>query len=631
MSKRFVECRDVTLILPDDYTLVHPVLTLHWAGANDLRLLREDGTSFPNGGQIDSRAVPSWPLRFRVEPLSPTPEFVVRLLGEADNVTGEKAVDTIHGRIVNADLDVDANYDDVINGADEPLEETPGGLACVRTNNLTPITLTLAPKPGLPGKLTLSANVDDTRIKVWQDAGRTVPVALPKVWNAGAAAPGTLYVEGITPSAAVRDVELRLEYDENPQGQDNPLFKCEDRVRLTIIKVDLDIWNGGADLDNGEAVGPPGAQVPEGSEVSTGAYVLVNWDDDDGDGAINTATDGWDSNPTPDLNDTTVSGEDNLAKLVPEISPLLTVGTVELEVSGTDKDTVRLWTASNKGTNIALTADKVSWDLSNSSERSELQGYMTSGIWIEGTNACSVERGVTFTLRYKDSGGTEICSDSNKATVVLLRLGCGVHRLGASANEWIAGMGHAGLITAFTGTCVRADLVDPTKYRLTEMQMAPSPGGVKHPTWRQFYDASTNYWGEFDSGPTYVERLKILGAASHLDGMGVTYNLVDLLEHGGLSWDGSLSDLDELRCEGLVEVCHEWNGCNAWGEIHSGSVHYSVVTYCEEHEAAIGSLLNWKKHIFPATQCAEESTYKGADWDTDFTAIDPIEPLSVTW
>ena len=239
MSKRFVECRDVTLILPDDYTLVHPVLTLHWAGANDLRLLREDGTSFPNGGQIDSRAVPSWPLRFRVEPLSPTPEFVVRLLGEADNVTGEKAVDTIHGRIVNADLDVDANYDDVINGADEPLEETPGGLACVRTNNLTPITLTLAPKPGLPGKLTLSATMGGQRIKVWENANRTGDIVLPKTWNAGATIPGTLYVEGITNSATARDVELRLEYDENPQGQSNPLFKCEDRVRLTLFTMEL--------------------------------------------------------------------------------------------------------------------------------------------------------------------------------------------------------------------------------------------------------------------------------------------------------------------------------------------------------------------------------------------------------
>ncbi|HRU70310.1 MAG TPA: tetratricopeptide repeat protein [Kiritimatiellia bacterium] len=170
--------------------------------------------------------------------LAPATEFVVRLLGEEDNVTGEKAADTIHGRVVSVDLDVDADYNGVINDLDEPLEENPGGYACGRTNSLTPVKLTLEPA-NLPGKLTLSANVGDTRIKVWQDMGRATQVTLPKTWNAGAQ-PGTVYVEGISPSAALRDVELRLEYDENPQGQDNPLFKCADAVRLTILKVDTE-------------------------------------------------------------------------------------------------------------------------------------------------------------------------------------------------------------------------------------------------------------------------------------------------------------------------------------------------------------------------------------------------------
>jgi hypothetical protein len=75
------------------------------------------------------------------------------------------------------------------------------------------------------------------RIKVWENANRTGDIVLPKTWNAGATIPGTLYVEGITNSATARDVELRLEYDENPQGQSNPLFKCEDRVRLTVVKM----------------------------------------------------------------------------------------------------------------------------------------------------------------------------------------------------------------------------------------------------------------------------------------------------------------------------------------------------------------------------------------------------------
>ena len=222
----------------DDYGIVHPILTLHCVDANALCLLNEAGASFPNGGQIDSRVVPSWPLRFRAAPLAPVAECIVRVLGEADS-SSEQATDTIRARVVDVDLDIDANHDGAITDDDEPLEETAGGYVCVGTNSLAPVTLTLEPKTGLPGKLTLSATMGDGRIQVWTNIARTSQMTLPKVWNAGEAVPGTLYAEGITPSAAARDVELRLEYDESPQGQSNPIFKCADVVRLTILSVEF--------------------------------------------------------------------------------------------------------------------------------------------------------------------------------------------------------------------------------------------------------------------------------------------------------------------------------------------------------------------------------------------------------
>ena len=134
-----------------------------------------------------------------------------------------------------------SRYDGKIDDADEPLEMNPGGLVCVCTNNLTKIELTLKPD-GLPGKVTLSATEGGERIRIWQNPDRTDQIILPKAWNAGAQ-PGALYVEGIINSAAVRDVGLRLEYDENPPGQDNALFKCEDRVKLTVVKVGLEFQN----------------------------------------------------------------------------------------------------------------------------------------------------------------------------------------------------------------------------------------------------------------------------------------------------------------------------------------------------------------------------------------------------
>jgi hypothetical protein len=155
--------------------------------------------------------------------------------------TARKSIDTIHGRIVNVDIDVDANHDGAINGADEPLEVDPGGLACVCTNKLTPIKLKLQPA-GLPGKVTFSATMSGRRIKVWRNANRAGQIDLSKRGNV---VPGTLYVEGVVPSAALRDVELHLGYNENAEGQDNPLFKCEDRVRLTIVKVEIEKCDSG--------------------------------------------------------------------------------------------------------------------------------------------------------------------------------------------------------------------------------------------------------------------------------------------------------------------------------------------------------------------------------------------------
>ena len=58
-------------------------------------------------------------------------------------------------------------------------------------------------------------------------------------WLNTADMPPTLYVEGVTNSAAARDVELKLEYDETPQGDNSGLFKCDDRVKLTVVKIDM--------------------------------------------------------------------------------------------------------------------------------------------------------------------------------------------------------------------------------------------------------------------------------------------------------------------------------------------------------------------------------------------------------
>ncbi|MBU0677922.1 MAG: hypothetical protein KJ626_07365, partial [Verrucomicrobia bacterium] len=397
-------------------------------------------------------------------------------------------------------------------------------------------------------------------------------------------------------------------------------------VEGSILSVDLDIWNGGSDLDNGEAAGSQGAQVPDADEESVGAYLLVNWDDDDGDGEINAAGSGWTSLPKPDLDESTsITDEDNLAQLKPNLTPLLDVGTVELEVSGADAGKIKLWTTSTKGTEVALTSNKKTWDLSNSTQKSEFQNFMANSLWIEGIDEGSAERALTFTLRYKDSGGSEICNDVNNATIVLLKLGSALHREMAG---WPENRGHAGLLTAFNGNCTASDLIDSSKYEVTEMQS--SPNDCVHTTWQAFHSASSTYWWQYDCSQTFVNRLKVLLVAKYIfnDTGGETeYCLTDVLEPN--AWDGDLTDVESLRCDGLPELCYEWSGLSVWGKIVSGSTHYSIISYTQEHNEF---LWDWKKHLFPATQCGWETTYKGVNWDTQFSLSDVVRPLgAITW
>jgi hypothetical protein len=81
---------------------------------------------------------------------------------------------------------------------------------------------------------------------------------------------------------------------------------------------------------------------------SIGAYLLVNWDDDDADGVMN--NDGtWSALPVPDLTENSVASEDNLAKLQPIIQPLLDTAPLMLEVSGVDAGRIKLLDTKHQG------------------------------------------------------------------------------------------------------------------------------------------------------------------------------------------------------------------------------------------------------------------------------------------
>ena len=425
----------------------------------------------------------------------------------------------------------------------------------------------------------------------------------------------SFWLHGHAASGAVRDKAIKAEHNING---------CKDEAKYTVVKVDLDIWNGGSDLDNGQTAGSQGAQVPEDSEVSIGAYLLVNWDDDDADGTMN-ADGTWSALPLPDLTENSVANEDNLAKLKPTVEPLLDIGTIELEVSGPDADKVKLWAQSTKGTEVTLTSNKKTWNLANSTEKADFQTFMNDGYWIEGTDVGTAERGVTFTVRYKDGDGNEICKDDNKATVVMINLANVVAR-DNMIDLWGIGQnsrGHSALVWRYAGTCTLDDLTNDVNFILIEMQGPTDNRNLTTITQQAGYPA----YGCFrNPSMTYVQRLRIMRAACALVASApITYTATDALQPH--DWDGALNTITGLRCDSLVEVCYEINGVGAWGmerDADSHMIHYMINDQADNwsYSTAWGTwtpgannlpdnleehndfdLIGWADTFMPATQC----------------------------
>ena len=153
----------------------------------------------------------------------------------------------------------------------EGLEEDPGGLLWVNRPHPLP-ALTLQFDGASEGTACLQVTGGEGFIQMYEDASGTVPVTLfNECWDVSQL-PITRYLEGIASRESRGDVELRLTY-ETPGGS------CEDIVKLTVVEVDLAIYDGGSDLDHGDAIGAPGALVPEEDEeeIQHVTYTFSCW------------------------------------------------------------------------------------------------------------------------------------------------------------------------------------------------------------------------------------------------------------------------------------------------------------------------------------------------------------------
>ena len=91
------------------------------------------------------------------------------------------------------------------------------------------------------------------------------------------------------------------------------------------------------------------------------------------------------------------------------------------------------------------------------------------------------------------------------------------------------------------------------------------------------------------------------------------YTALDILSPNG--WNGAISTIAKIRCDGVIEVCYGLAGVSVWGAI---STHYPVDTYLMEHQLLYGvdtsdpqlGLSPYMQAAGPCTRMTECSFYE---------------------
>jgi hypothetical protein len=423
--------------------------------------------------------------------------------------------------------------------------------------------------------------------------------------------------------------------------EDATVFEHQGKaVEFELLKVDLEIYNGGSDLSIGRPTiaGPldpdPDYLVPDSLEESLGAYLLVNNDIDTLD--FFEAPTAEDIKPDFEVNGR-VEYEDNLAALKLDLDALssLTQGVIELEVPD-EGQKVKFWNYNRRGDaedQIVFTSGKKQWDLSIPEEKSDLFTRLAGlGIWMEAIEPSAEERDIEIKVNFIINGQT-VLMDQVNATAVLVHVGAGTYR----DNGWTVGgineRGHAALLYKMSsGILTRDRLADDSSFGI--LQMSNATGG---PTTTYLTNHTENADGLVfhniaePSNLSYLERLKILQVARDLSGAGhIWYVAVDLVEYDGFTWDGGSSfegridDVDRIRCDGVVELAYELSGINAWGRIEDdGSIGYLL--HVGDNLSAHNDFEifgDWRRSLQPLTQGGVETTFKGVDWDSTLVPIE---------
>jgi len=212
--------------------------------------------------------------------------------------------------------------DDNGNGTADRLESGPVS----NENDLVKITIKRPLPYTLTGYVCFNVTEGAGKVRIWTSPTKGgTPVTLPAIYPlSDPDFPKELYVEGYETSSSPRDVTLSAYY--TVAGK-----TFYDHIKLTVVDVDLDIWN--------EHNGP---KLDYADKVSPGSFVLVNIDDDDG-------ADGDDNS------NNVIDGDNDkldMAMMRLGVQPYSATG-LTIQLKGSDASKVRVFNES--GTAVTLT------------------------------------------------------------------------------------------------------------------------------------------------------------------------------------------------------------------------------------------------------------------------------------
>lgn len=307
------------------------------------------------------------------------------------------------------------------------------------------------------------------------------------------------------------------------------------------MDLDIDVDDDG-DVDDDD----------EAKEKNPGVIVFENWDNDN-----------WESThtDTPDKDETFVRGENDLVLFYPKLEPTLTTGTLKLEATA-GGSRVKVWTSAEKGTEITLPK---TWNLATET--------VPATLYLEGYEQSTSANDVELKLSYAN-GGSSIGEDKLKITVVRQNRGVAIYR-DLDSNAF-AEYEHAGLITSYLGKRTQQSLTNDQNWVTTEM----GTDGI-HTSDLLTFRTTRPFHGYFGvANLSDAKRNEVLrNAATCLDA-GIAYVWPNAVEGPDGDWDGTMANINRLRCDGLVEVCYEIGGLDVWGR---NGTHYPIQTWTDEH------------------------------------------------